>query len=148
LAVGWPVWLVHHADGDVSVFSAVRRPDPDAAPARSGERLQPLTRSSLVSWIPGTRQLIAGNVVFDERGAALGYAAYDACFDECPPIESYPTEQRDLDAFEAHVDVEAGTVSVTTLRPGSSRPVAASFVEWRRPDAREADMRSARLPPV
>src|SRR5690348_14344971 len=48
LADGWPVWVVRHASGDVTVISAVRSRPRARQPS-------PLPDADLVTWIGGTR---------------------------------------------------------------------------------------------
>ncbi|HEY1815179.1 MAG TPA: hypothetical protein VGG74_22685 [Kofleriaceae bacterium] len=95
LADGWPVWVIRHYDGTVTVASAVATHDRSAATL-----FQP--DAALVAWVAGTRQLLAEDVAYDERGRAIGYAD-DDCFGDCPHIVEPLPAERDLDTFEAAV---------------------------------------------
>src|SRR6185437_1580977 len=78
LADGWPVWVIRHYDGSVTVASAVASHERSAATLfRPG--------ASLVTWIAGARQLLAEDIAYDERGHVLGYAD-DDCAGDCPRI--------------------------------------------------------------
>jgi hypothetical protein len=95
LADGWPVWVVHHLDDRASVISAVGPPrSRSAATLFEGG-------AAVVHWLAGTRRLLAGDILYDELGHVLGYAAADSCFDDCPRIEGPAFEEPDLATFAA-----------------------------------------------
>lgn len=95
LADGWPVWVVHHFDDRASVISAVGPPrSRSAATLFEGG-------AAVVHWLPDTRRLLAGDILYDERGHLLGYAAAHSCFDRCPRIEGPAPEEPDLATFAA-----------------------------------------------
>jgi hypothetical protein len=89
---GWPVWVIHHDDGRVSVLSGI------AARARSGPTLFEPT-AAIVRWFPHTRRLLGGDVVYDEHGHVLGYAQ-STCTELCPRIAEPAPEERGLDTFD------------------------------------------------
>lgn len=137
LPQGWPVWIVHHADGAVSVLSAV-------AVTRANGRDHPgffERDAGLVRWISGVRRFVAGNLVYDERGHVLGYPDFDGCLGDCPAdARGYPRSQRDLDAFEVQV---AGTeIRAGVRHEGAIGAVAITWIPWRRTDdaGRRLDM--------
>jgi hypothetical protein len=86
LGDGTPVWLVHRADGGLSVFSALA---PDTGRA---------TGVSLLDWRATVRRF-SGSHVWDEQGKVLGIAGWDVCTEECPKESDLPSSAPDLDAF-------------------------------------------------
>ena len=137
IAHGWPVWIVRHDDGSVSVLGAVT-----TTAWSKGDRSRFFQRDAgLVRWIPGVRRFIAANVVYDERGHALGYPDFDACFEECPKDASiYPRDQRDLDSFESRVD-DTG-IHVGARHDGDVATVATTWIPWRRTESAERQIDS------
>ena len=95
VGAGWPVWVVRHDDGRVSVISGV------VARARSGATLFEPT-AAIVRWFPGTRRLLGGDVIYDEQGNVLGYAA-SSCTELCPRIAEPAPEERGLDTFDTEL---------------------------------------------
>ncbi len=146
LSDGFPVWVVHHVDGTISVISAVAPPRPQTAGYHRDTVVSQVDRS-LVTWIPGVRRFSGGGILFDERGHALGYAGFDACFGDCPRIEDMPAMVRDLDTFVNRSQLDS-SIEVGRLVEGRSRRRASTWLPWRRPAAREDDMRAADSPPM
>jgi hypothetical protein len=133
---GWPVWIVHHEDGSVTVISGVA-----GEQVRKSSPQRPFFERDawLVRWIPGMRRFVAGGLVYDDHGRMLGYMAFDACLDECPELKAMPREQRDLDTFDAMV--EGNEVRVGTVHAGAAHAVSDDWVPWMRkePDERRTD---------
>lgn len=145
LSNGFPVWVVHHADGTISVISAVAPARPKGGGFRRDDVAAQVDRG-LVSWIPGVRRFYSSGVLFDDRGHALGYANFDGCAGECTRIEDMPPLLRDLDTFR--VRPQPDDIEVGQLVEGKSRRRAKSWLPWRRPAAREEDMNAANSPAV
>lgn len=124
LGDGWPVWVVHHADGTALVLSAVAPPH-----ARSAETLF-AGRAQLVRWLPAARRFIAGDVMYDEYGRVLGYASDDACVTDCPHVVDPALEERDLDRFSAVVTF--GRMIVEELEPSRPPGAVPRWVDWDR----------------
>jgi hypothetical protein len=122
----WPVWVVAHDDGQVSVISAVAHP----VQQQTG-RDDWAGAAGLVSWIELQRRFGALGIFYDERGAALGYQSFDLCGSDCPQLEDLPHEVPALDTFEVRVDAAQGTVIVGAIRPPSKRAVANGWLDWR-----------------
>lgn len=145
LADGFPVWIVDHDDGSTSVISAVAPPAPKTQTYVRDDVSSQVGRA-IVAWIPGVRKFIAGGILFDESGRALGYADYDACLDSCPKIDDMPRVLHDLDSFA--IEAGADAIEVGKLVEGQARTRASTWLPWRRPAAREVDMKSADTPPL
>jgi hypothetical protein len=153
LPSGWPVWIVHHADDSVSAISAV------TAIAKGKQRFPPdepffLFHAQLVRWVPDSR-VFFGDVIYDERGVALGRPAPDAEFLGAavgghrgpPPIAL----GIDLDSFDVAVDEVTHRVHLGARRPGVAHPLATAPVAWHgdeRNDARAAAVQAAFQPPL
>jgi hypothetical protein len=138
---GFPVWLVRHADGTLSVLSAV------ASRERSGATLF-ATGDALVRWLPATHRLLAGDVAYDENGRVIGYAADDDCFDSCPRIAEPALDVRDLDEF-AYTAVSGAIVVGARLPAADVQPIA-KWVDYDRSPhaARELGPERGELEPL
>ena len=138
---GWPVWMVHHTDGTVTVVSGV-----GPARTRSAEILF-ASNSALVRWFPTTRRMLAGDVVYDELGHVLGYAA-DACRDECPRIAEPAPEERDLDTFAMTLASDQIVVGERRQAPPNITPPAWHDVDRGEHAARDLELASAYVLPA
>ena len=122
LADGWPVWLVRHDSGDVTVISAV-------APQRSRSATTVFAgQSALVRWLPASRRLLADDILYDEYGRVLGYGADDFCLDGCPRIVEPAPDERDLDTFA--VAVAGNGLRVYESRRSPAKPEVYRWVDW------------------
>jgi len=119
---GFPVWLVRHADGTLSVISGV------APRERSGATLF-AAGGALVRWLPASRRLLAGDVAYDETGHVLGVASDDDCFDACPRIAEPADGAHDLDAF-AFTAGSDGAIAIGAPLPAGTAPTVSTWVEW------------------
>ena len=144
LADGFPVWVVHHHDGTITVVSGVAPVRPKGTGYLRDDVSNQVGRY-LVSWIPGVRRFYSSGVLFDEYGTVLGYAEFDGCFGECARIEAMPKTLRDLDTF-AVTTTPDDTLSVGALVEGAFRLRAQTWLPWRRPKQREEDMTAADSP--
>jgi hypothetical protein len=113
LADGWPVWVVRHGDGSVTVFSAV------AARARSGATLFDVDRA-LVRWQPRTRHLLAGDIAYDELGRPLGYA-------DARELD-HPDDVADLDTFAVAPDGDR--IAIGAMVPARAAPQMSRWTDW------------------
>jgi hypothetical protein len=123
---GWPVWLVRHDDGSVTVISAVAMPR-----ARSATTLF-AGQSALVRWLPATRRFVADDIVYDDYGRALGYGADTGCFGDCPRITEPAPDERDLDTFAAAVIGDR--LRVYESRRAPAKPEVYRWVDWDHPE--------------
>lgn len=138
LSNGWPVWTVHHLDGTVTLVSGV-----GPARARSAEILF-ASNAALVRWFPGTRRMLAGDVVYDELGHVLGYAA-DACRDDCPRIVDSAPQERDLDTFDMTLASDQIVVGERRDAPPNTTPPAWHGVDRGEHAARDLELASGRM---
>lgn len=143
LADGFPVWVVPHTDGTVTVISAAAPPPPRNGRTYDGVSAQ--IDQALVAWLPGARQFHANGIAFDERGHVLGYTASGICFDECPKIQNMPQLLHDLDTFA--VSFDSTTVEVRELVEGHPRKRADTFIPWQ-PATRDHDLESLAVPTI
>ncbi len=124
LADGWPVWVVHHADGTAMVLSAV------APPHGSSAETLFAGRADLVRWSRSTHRFVAGDVIYDEYGRVLGYASDVGCVEDCPRIVDPALEERDLDRFSAVVAFRR--MIVDELQESPPRREVQQWVDWDR----------------
>ena len=144
LADGFPVWVVSHEDGAMTVVGAVAPAVPRTPGAHLTSRVAGQVDRSMVAWIASLRVFYAGGVVFDERGRALGYGDFDACFYSCPELPDELAMLRDLDTFV--VWRPDGRVEVGAMIAGEQRQGASTWVPWRGPATRETDTAAALSP--
>ncbi|HEV7559243.1 MAG TPA: hypothetical protein VGO00_27400, partial [Kofleriaceae bacterium] len=126
LGDGWPVWLVRHDSGSVTVISAVAPPR-----VRSATSLF-AGQSALVRWLPASRRFVADDIVYDDYGRVLGYGADDRCLDGCPRIVETAPDERDLDTFAAAVT--GNGLRVYESRRSPAKPEAYRWVDWDHPE--------------
>jgi hypothetical protein len=141
LSNGWPVWTVHHFDGTVTVVNGV-----GPARTRSAEILF-AANSALVRWLPTTRRMLAGDVVYDELGHVLGYAA-DECRDDCPRIAVPAPQERDLDTFAMTLASDQIVVGQRRAAPPNTTPPGWHDVDSGEHAARDLELASAYVLPA
>ena len=125
LADGWPVWVIRHRDGGITVVSAV------VERARSARTLF-AGGTTLARWAPLRRRIVAGDVAYDERGHADSYVSPFDCGYECPGDVAPANGERDLDRFDAAVDVISGRVVIGRRVPAPPAP-ASFWVDYDQP---------------
>lgn len=144
LADGFPVWVVHHHDGTITVVGGVAPVRPKGKSYIRDDVSAQVGRY-LVSWIPGVRRFYASGILFDEYGKVLGFAELDGCAGECSRIEDMPQTLRDLDTSDVTPTTD-NTLSVGALVEGDFRLRARTWLPWRRAANREDDMTAANTP--
>ena len=142
LADGWPVWVVHHEGGAVSVISGVA-----AARTRSASTLF-AGPAAIVLWLPAARRFVAGDVAYDDRGRVLGYASEEPCLDECPHAVAKAPDERDLDRYDTTLALDR--VYIGARDPAPAHVLVSHWVPWDQPEhaARELDLGADALAPA